>query len=70
MENELCVSDLAQTLNMNHSAVSHQLRVLRQNDLVKFRKKGKTIFYSLDDSHISDLLQQGLEHIQHKKIYD
>ena len=70
MEKELCVGDLAQTLNMNQSAVSHQLRVLRQNDLVKFRKDGKTIVYSLDDSHVTLLLQQGLEHILHKKVYD
>ena len=70
MEKELCVGDLVQELNMNQSAVSHQLRVLRQNDLVKFRKDGKTIVYSLDDSHVTVLLQQGLEHILHKKVYD
>ena len=70
MEKELCVGDLVQVLNMNQSAVSHQLRVLRQNDLVKFRKDGKTIVYSLDDSHVTLLLQQGLEHILHKKVYD
>ena len=70
MEKELCVGDLVQGLNMNQSAVSHQLRVLRQNDLVKFRKDGKTIVYSLDDSHVTVLLQQGLEHILHKKVYD
>jgi len=70
LECELCVGDLTQKLNMNQSAVSHQLRVLRQNDLVKFRKDGKTNYYSLDDSHVRDLLQRGLEHIQHKKIYD
>jgi ArsR family transcriptional regulator len=70
MEKELCVGDLALELNMSPSAVSHQLRVLRQNDLVKFRKDGKTIEYSLDDSHVTVLLQQGLEHILHKKVYD
>ena len=70
MEKELCVGDLVLTLNMNQSAISHQLRVLRQNDLVKFRKDGKTIVYSLDDNHVTVLLQQGLEHILHKKVYD
>ena len=70
IEKELCVGDLAQELNMSQSAVSHQLRVLRQNDLVKFRKDGKTIVYSLDDNHVTVLLQQGLEHILHKKVYD
>jgi len=70
MEKELCVGDLVQELSMNQSAVSHQLRVLRQNDLVKFRKDGKTIVYSLDDSHVTVLLQQGLEHILHKKVYE
>ncbi|MDR1559836.1 MAG: metalloregulator ArsR/SmtB family transcription factor [Clostridiales bacterium] len=70
MENELNVGELVQALNLNQSAVSHQLRVLRQNDLVKFRKDGKTIVYSLDDSHVTVLLQQGLEHILHKKVYD
>ena len=70
IEKELCVGDLVQELNMSQSAVSHQLSVLRQNDLVKFRKDGKTIFYSLDDSHVTVLLQQGLEHILHKKVYD
>jgi len=70
VEKELCVGDLAQELNMSQSAVSHQLRVLRQNDLVKFRRDGKSIVYSLDDNHITDLLRQGLEHILHKKVYD
>ena len=70
MEKELCVGDLVTELSMNQSAISHQLRVLRQNDLVKFRKDGKTIVYSLDDSHVTILLQQGLEHILHKKVYE
>ena len=70
MEKELCVGDLVQELDINQSAISHQLRVLRQNDLVKFRKDGKTAVYSLDDSHVTVLLQQGLEHILHKKVYD
>ena len=67
---ELCVGDLAETIGLNQSAVSHQLRVLRQNDLVKFRKDGKTSYYSLDDEHVSTLVEQGISHIMHKKIYD
>lgn len=70
LEAELCVGDLVEKLAMNQSAVSHQLRVLRQNDLVKFRKDGKTVYYSLDDEHVEKLLQEGREHILHKKIYD
>jgi ArsR family transcriptional regulator len=70
MEGELNVTDLVLALDMTQSAVSHQLRVLRQNDLVKFRKDGKTVYYSLDDSHVKTLLQQGLEHILHKKVYE
>jgi ArsR family transcriptional regulator len=70
IDHEMCVSELVQKLNMNQSAISHQLRVLRQNDLVKFRKDGKTVYYSLDDSHVTVLLQQGLEHILHKKVYE
>lgn len=64
---EMCVGDLVEALDMTQSAVSHQLRVLRQNDLVKFRKEGKAVIYSLDDEHVSILLQQGLCHIVHKK---
>ena len=60
---------IAEKLNMNQSAVSHQLRVLRQNDLVKYRKEGKTVFYSLDDDHIKVVLEQGMRHICHKKGY-
>ena len=69
LNQELCVGDIAQHLNMNQSAVSHQLRVLRQNDLVKYRKEGKTVFYSLDDEHIKIVLEQGMSHICHKKGY-
>lgn len=67
---EVCVGDLAEALGISQSSVSHQLRVLRQNDLVKFRKQGKIAFYSLDDSHIEDLLKQGIEHILHRKVYE
>lgn len=67
VDGELCVGDLAERLEMTQSAVSHQLRVLRQNDLVKYRKDGKTVFYSLDDEHVRMVLEQGITHIQHKK---
>lgn len=60
---EMCVCDLAQILNMTQSAISHQLRTLKQMDLVKYRREGKTIFYSLADNHIKSILSQGMEHI-------
>ena len=63
LDKELCVGDIAECLKMNQSTVSHQLRVLRQNDLVKYRKEGKTVFYSLDDEHIKVVLEQGMSHI-------
>lgn len=69
LKGEVCVCDLSEALQINQSAISHQLRVLRQNDLVKFRKEGKMSFYSLDDDHVSLLLEQGIEHILHKKVY-
>jgi len=62
-EAEMCVCDIAELLNMTHSAISHQLRVLRQARLVKHRKEGKVVFYSLDDEHIKTIFNQGLEHI-------
>ena len=62
--NEMCVCDIANLLNMTQSAISHQLRVLKQARLVKFRKDGKTVYYSLDDSHISQIFNCGLNHIQ------
>ena len=65
----LFVGDLADVLEMSQSAVSHQLRVLRQNDLVKYRKEGKTVFYSLDDEHIRMVLEQGMTHLRHKRGY-
>lgn len=61
---EMCVCDIAQTLNMTQSAISHQLRVLKQMKLVKNRREGKTIFYSLADEHITTILSQGIEHIE------
>ena len=63
---ELCVCEIAELLNMNQSAISHQLRVLRNLRLVKYRKEGKSAVYSLDDDHVLQLFNQGLEHINHK----
>ncbi len=62
-ESELCVCDIAQTLGMTQTAVSHQLRVLKANKLVKFRKEGKNVFYSLDDDHVRRIIDQGMEHL-------
>ena len=60
---ELCVSDIAALLNMNHSAISHQLRLLNRSRLIKSRKSGKLVYYSLNDRHIKQVLAQGFEHI-------
>lgn len=62
-EAEVCVCDLSQLLGVSISAVSHQLRILKQANLVKFRKEGKTVFYSLADDHVRTVLGQGMEHI-------
>ncbi len=62
-ESEMCVCDIAQLLNMSVSAISHQLRVLKQSHLVRFRREGKTVFYSLADDHVRSILGQGYEHI-------
>lgn len=62
-EAELCVCDMAAVLNMTQSAISHQLRVLKANRLVKFRRDGKVIYYSLDDEHIKNIFDEGLNHI-------
>lgn len=61
--NELCVQDIADTLNMTQSAISHQLRILKQAALVKFRRDGKAIYYSLADDHVATIMKQGLEHV-------
>ena len=61
---EMCVCDLSQLLGMSVSAVSHQLRILRQAQLVRYRREGKTVFYALSDEHVRTLLSQGLEHVQ------
>ena len=63
-EAEMCVCDIAQLLNMNQSAISHQLRILKQNKLVKSRRDGKSIFYSLADEHVRTIIDQGREHIE------
>lgn len=61
---EMCVYDIANLIGMSQSAVSHQLRILKQMDLVKNRREGKTIFYALADAHIVTILSQGLDHIE------
>ena len=66
-EAEVCVCDLAQALNMTQSAISHQLRILKQNKLVKNRREGKSIFYSLADDHVRSIIAQGREHIEDRK---
>lgn len=63
-EAEVCVCDLAEALNMTQSAISHQLKILKQSKLVKFRREGKSIFYSLADDHVRSILNLGLEHIE------
>ena len=62
-ESELCVGDIAQILNLSQSAVSHQLRTLKQSKLVKFRREGKVIYYSLDDDHVRSIISMGADHI-------
>lgn len=64
LQAEMCVCDIAQLLNMGPSAISHQLRILKQAKLVKYRRDGKTMFYSLADSHVRAIIDQGLEHIE------
>ena len=61
--NEMCVSDIAATLNMNQSTVSHQLKTLRNSRIVKYRRDAKVVYYSLDDDHIGQIILQGLLHI-------
>lgn len=63
-EAEICVGDIAQILNMTQSAISHQLRILKQNKLVKVRRDGKQIYYSLADDHVRVILAMGKEHIE------
>ena len=65
-ESEMCVCDLSAALNMTQSAISHQLRVLKQANLVKFRREGKVVYYTLSDDHVKDIFNQGLVHIQER----
>lgn len=63
-ESELCVCDIAQLLGLTQSAVSHQLRILKDAKLVRFRREGKSIFYALDDDHVRSILAMGMEHLE------
>lgn len=62
---EMCVCDLSDLLGISQSAVSHQLRLLRTSRLVKNRREGKSVYYSLDDDHVATILAQGMEHVRH-----
>ena len=62
-ESEMCVCDIAQLLGMTQSAISHQLQVLKKSKLVKYRREGKTVFYSLADDHVRTILGQGMDHV-------
>ena len=64
LENELCVCDIANIVKTTQSAISHQLRILKQSKLVKYRKEGKVVYYSLDDEHICQIAKKGREHIE------
>lgn len=64
MEEELCVCDIANIVKTTQSAISHQLRILKQSKLVKYRKDGKVVYYSLDDGHIEQIVKKGREHIE------
>ncbi|MDI3312430.1 MAG: metalloregulator ArsR/SmtB family transcription factor [Thermoanaerobacterium sp.] len=64
LKSEMCVCDIAATLGMNQSAVSHQLRILKQSKLVKYRKDGKVVYYSLADDHVIKIFEQGFNHIE------
>ena len=62
-QRELCVTDIAEAVELSQSAISHQLRILKQMHLIKFRREGKNILYSLADDHVKTILQMGLEHV-------
>lgn len=66
LENEMCVNHIAATMGMGQSAISHQLRVLRQARLVTYRKEGKTAYYSLNDDHVEGLVRMGMDHVSHQ----
>ena len=63
-DNELCVQDIAHAVALSQSAVSHQLRVLKDSKLVRFRREGKTVYYALDDDHVRSILSMGMDHIE------
>ncbi len=63
VDGEMCVNDIAQHVSLSQSAVSHQLRILKQMDLIKFRREGKNVLYSLADDHVLTILRTGLEHV-------
>ena len=69
MPGEMCVCDISECLGMTQSAISHQLRLLKTHRLVKSRRAGKSVFYSLDDDHVAAILSQGLTHIQEKHTH-
>ena len=64
LESDMCICDISNLLNMNQSAISHQLRILKQSKLVKNRREGKTVIYSLADGHVRTMISQGMEHIE------
>ena len=64
LEGERCVQDIADHIGMSQSSVSHQLRILKQSQLVKFRRDGKTLYYSLADEHVCRIISQGMEHVE------
>ncbi len=63
-EKEMCVGDIAEVLGVTQTAVSHQLRILKTNKLVKFRKDGKLVYYSLSDEHVTNIIDLGMEHLE------
>ncbi len=65
--NEMCVCDIANVLGMSKSSISHQLSILRKNEIVKYRKSGKEVYYTLADHHVNEVFEIGMEHIEHKK---
>lgn len=65
-KNEMCVCDIAALLEMSQSAISHQLRVLRNVRLIRYHKVGKVVYYTLDDAHVNELFKQGLDHVEHQ----
>ena len=66
-QNEMCVCDIANVLGMSKSSISHQLSMLRKSGIVKYRKEGKEVYYTLDDEHIQKVFEVGIEHIEHKE---